>query len=67
MKIERTNKEILIKIPNNVNIDDIQNVINIICYKELTSDINVNQEQIDDLASEIDNNWWKHNKDRLLK
>ncbi|MCF8372824.1 MAG: hypothetical protein K9H64_14460 [Bacteroidales bacterium] len=67
MIIERTNTEILIRIPNTIDIDGIQRAINYIRYKELTADSVAKQEDVDQLADEINKSWWEKNKDRLLK
>ena len=66
MIIERTNTKILIRIPNTIDIDGIQRAINYIRYKELTADSIAKQEDVDQLADEINKNWWEKNKDRLL-
>ena len=67
MIIERNDKEILIRIPSTVDIDGIQRAINYIRYKELTAGSRVKQQDVDQLADEINKNWWEKNKDRLLK
>lgn len=67
MIIERINNEILIRIPDSVDIDGIQRAINYIRYKELSSASKAKQEDIDKLAEEINRNWWEVNKNRLLK
>lgn len=67
MIIERTNKEILIRIPNTVDIDDAQRIIDYIRYQELTSKSKASQKEVDNLAEEANQNWWKKNKDNFLK
>jgi hypothetical protein len=67
MIIERINNEILIRIPDTVDIDGIQRAINYIRYKELSSASKAKQEDINNLAEDIDRNWWDNNKNRLLK
>jgi hypothetical protein len=65
--VERTNKEIIIRLPATVNIDDLQEFINYARYKELTSNISVEQDEVDKLANEINETWWQLNKDRFIK
>ena len=65
--VERTNKEIIIRLPATVNIDDLQEFINYARYKELTSNISVEQDEVDKLANEINETWWQVNKDRFIK
>ncbi len=67
MLIERINDEIVIRIPAMVDTDDLQDFINYVRYKELTFDINVPQDKIDKLASDLNKNWWKENRKRFIK
>lgn len=67
MIIERTEKEILIKIPASVDTEDLQDLVDYIRYKELTSGIRVNQDTIDKLANELNAGWWERNKHRWIK
>lgn len=67
MIIERNEKEILIKLPASVNADDLQDLVNYLKYKELASDIHVDQDQVDKLAKEVNKKWWQENKDKWIK
>ncbi len=67
MLIERTNNEIIIRIPTMVDTDDLQDFIDYVRYKELTSDINVPQDKINKLAFDLNKNWWKENRKRFIK
>ena len=67
MLIERTNNEIIIRIPAMVDTDDLQDFINYVRYKELTFDINVPQDKINKLASDLNKNWWEENRKRFIK
>jgi len=67
MIIERTDKEILIRIPNTVDIEGAQRIIDYIRYQEVTSKSKASQEDVDKLASEVNRDWWENNKDSLLK
>lgn len=67
MVIERSNSEIIIKIPSTVNVDDLQDLINYTRYKELSSTFQIDQNEIDKLASDVNANWWKENKQRFIK
>ncbi len=62
MQIERTSKEIIIRIPANINTDDLQDFLDYARYKELTSKINVSQTKVDFLASKINKDWWSKNR-----
>ncbi len=67
MIIERTEKEILIRIPNTINIEGAQRIIDYIKYQELTSKSEATQEDVDVLAKQVNKLWWKKNKHRFLK
>ncbi|TXB62975.1 hypothetical protein [Phaeodactylibacter luteus] len=67
MTIERTDGEIIIRIPDSVEFSEIQRLIDFITYKEITKESKATQEDVDRLASEINKNWWEANKDRFLK
>ena len=67
MIIERTNKEILIRIPNTVDVEGAQRIIDYIRYQEVTSKSKASQEDVDNLANEINKDWWDKNKDTFLK
>jgi hypothetical protein len=67
MIIERTDKEILIRIPNTVDIEGAQRIIDYIRYQEITAKSKATQEDVDKLANEINRDWWNKNKDTFLK
>jgi hypothetical protein len=67
MIIERTDKEILIRIPNTVDIEGAQRIIDYIRYQEVTSKSKASQADVDKLAQEVNQDWWEKNKDTFLK
>jgi hypothetical protein len=67
MIIERTDNEILIRIPNSVDIEGAQRIIDYIRYQEITSKSKATQEDVDKLADEVNRAWWEKNKDTFLK
>ncbi len=67
MQIERTSKEIIIRIPANINTDDLQDFLDYARYKELTSKINVPQKEVDRLADKVNKDWWAKNRKRFIK
>lgn len=67
MIIERTKKEVIIKLLPSVNTDELQELANFFRYKEITSKYTTQQDTVDELSSEINKNWYKTNRDRLLK
>jgi hypothetical protein len=67
MIIERTSKEILIRIPNTVDLEGAQRIIDYIRYQEVTSKSKAKQKDLDKLADDINKGWWEKNKDAFLK
>lgn len=67
MLIERTSKEVIIRLPSNVNTDGLQRLVDYLTYKEATAKSKAKQSDIDALASEVKSGWWKKNRSRLTK
>jgi hypothetical protein len=63
--IERTNKEIIIRLLPSIDTEELHELANYFRYKEITSSYTTNQEVVDNLASEININWYKANRERL--
>jgi hypothetical protein len=67
MIIERTKKEVIIRLQPTVDTDELQELANFFRYKEITSKYKAAQSEVDKLSSEINKKWYKSNRDRLLK
>jgi hypothetical protein len=67
MIIERTKKEVIIRLQPTIDTDELQELANLFRYKELTSKYKTPQSVVDRLSSEINKKWYKSNRDRLLK
>ena len=67
MLVERTSKEVIIRLPASVDTEDLQDMLNYARYKELTSNLKVEQEDVDKLASQINSKWWVKNRNKLVK
>lgn len=67
MIIERTKKEVIIRLLPTVDTDELQELANYFRYKEITSKYKTPQIEVDKLSSGINKNWYKVNRDRLLK
>jgi len=67
MLIERTNKEVIIRLPASVNTGDLQDIVDYARYKEITSKFKVSQKKVDKLAEDINKGWWAKNRKRLIK
>lgn len=53
MIVERTTKEVIIRLPASVDTEDLQDFLNYARYKELTSPFKVDQKEVDKLAGQI--------------
>lgn len=67
MDIQRTDSEILLRLPANVDTLGLQRMIDYLKYKEATAENQADQAEIDKLAKESKTNWWKENKHRFVK
>ena len=67
MLVERTNKEVIIRLPASVDTEDLQDFLNYARYKELTSNFNVDQKEVDKLADQVNSKWWTKNRKKLIK
>ena len=68
MIIEKRNKEFIIRIPETVDTEEIQDFVDYVRYKELTSKSKkTDQSVVDQLTEEINIKWWNENKARLTK
>ncbi len=65
MVIERTQDEILIRIPANIDVDSLQALLNNLRLKDISSKSKAKQEEIDEISKAINSKWWNENKKRL--
>lgn len=66
MVIERTKKEVIIRLSPNVDTEDLQKFLNYAKYKELTANFKVAQNQVDDLVNQIKKDWRTNSKNTGL-
>jgi thioredoxin-related protein len=67
MVIERTKKEVIIRLPSYIDTEGLQNLINYLIYKEATDKSQAKQEDVNKLAKEIKKGWWSKNRRRFIK
>lgn len=67
MLVERTTREVIIRLPASVDTEDLQDFLNYARYKELTSGFKTDQNEADKLASKINSKWWAKNRSKLIK
>ena len=67
MLIERTNNEVIIRIPSYVDTEGLQQLVDYLCYKEATAKSKAKQSDVDQLAKAVKKGWWKKNRSRFIK
>jgi hypothetical protein len=67
MIIERTSKEVIIRLPSYVDTEGLQSLIDYLTYKEATAKSKAKQSEVDALADEVKKGWWAKNKERFVK
>lgn len=67
MVIERTNKEVIIRLPSYVDTKGLQRLVDYLTYKEATAKSKAKQSDVDALAKETKKGWWANNRSRLVK
>lgn len=67
MKVERTKDEIVIRLPSNTDISELQDMLDYLKYRELTANSKAKQAGVDELANEVNSAMWmKIKKQRNL-
>lgn len=66
MLIERTSKEVIIRLPASVDTAGLQLLVDYLIYKEATSKSKATQKQVDKLARDVKKGWWKKNRKRFI-
>ncbi len=67
MLIERTDKEVIIKLPATINTEGLQEFINYLYYKEAVANSKAKQSDIDKLSRQVKKGWWKKNRNRFIQ
>ena len=67
MIVERSKDEILVRLPSNVDLSELQDMLDYLKYRELTANSKAKQEDVDKLAKEVNSKMWnKIKKQRNL-
>jgi hypothetical protein len=67
MVIERTKKEVIIRLPSSVDTTGLQRLVDYLIYKEATAKSKAKQSDINALANDVKESWWSKNRSRLVK
>jgi hypothetical protein len=65
MIVERKDKEFVIRISANADIEGIQRLFDYLRFREIATNSQATEEQINDLARESKRSWWEANKHRV--
>jgi hypothetical protein len=65
MKVERNKDEVIFRISADINIEDLQNLSDLIEFKEISNKSKAKQEDIDDLVKIIKKGRWKKIQNKL--
>jgi hypothetical protein len=66
MLIERTNSEVIIRLPSNIDTEGLQRLVDFLSYKEVTSKSKAKQSDVDKLSKQVKKGWWSKNRIRLI-
>jgi len=59
MIIERTNNEILVRLPAYIDLTELQDMIDYLEYKEVTAKSAATQKEVDELSEAVNQNIWE--------
>jgi hypothetical protein len=59
MIVERKKDEILVRLPSNVDLSELQSMIDYLKYKELTAESKATQSDADELAEDVNKSIWE--------
>ncbi len=66
MIVERINNEVIIRLPGSIDTTDIEEMVDYLRFKEITSKSKATQDEVDLLVKEIKKGRWENNKKRLV-
>jgi hypothetical protein len=67
MIVESTNNETVIRVPNTVPFNFIQDFIDYLSTKSIISKSEADDDEINRLAEQAQSDWWEKNKSKFLK
>ena len=66
MVVERTESEVIIRLPASVGTEALQELLDYLRYRELTAGLAIPPAEVEALAQEAKRGWWAANRERLL-
>lgn len=65
MIIERTKNEIIFRLPADTNVDELQDMVDLLEFKEIAKNSKATQKDVDDLVKTIKKGRWTETKSKL--
>ena len=65
MTIERTSKEVIIRLPSYVDTAGLQRLIDYLTFKEATAKSKAKQSDVDTLSKEVKKGWYAKNRNTI--
>lgn len=65
MIIERTKNEIIFRLPGNISVDDLQDITDLLEFKEISKKSKASQKHVNDLVETIKKGRWAKTKSKL--
>jgi hypothetical protein len=65
MTIERTKNEVIFRLPNNINLDDLQDFADYFKYRTIAKKSKATQTEVDNLVKEIKKGRWDKTRKQL--
>jgi hypothetical protein len=62
MILERTNNEIVVRLPANIDLTELQNMLDYLEYKENTTNSKAKQNDVESIVAEVNRNIWANIK-----
>jgi hypothetical protein len=67
MIVERTDKEVIIRLSSTIDTSDLKEMVDFLRFKEITSKSKATQAQVNALVNEVKKGRWEASKKRLLE
>lgn len=67
LTVRRENENIMISIPASINNTYIEQLLDYLRVKSIAAESQATEDEIVELASEINQSWWQTNKQRFIK
>ena len=67
LTVRRENETIMISVPASINNTYVEQLLDYLSVKSIASESQATDEQIIELADEINQSWWQTNKQRFIR